>query len=158
AGLRPARSAGGRLEGVPDPFDAIALATGVWRQVEHIKSHRLPAQRRLACEQMAGGALDASLLAPVDAGRSAAITRISPQPHLGDHDHALWVLRDDVDLAGAAAVVALQDQQLAGLQEKRRGIFGRAANLLAIWWPGMLHQEFALRVPAGRPAVPRRRG
>jgi hypothetical protein len=72
------------------------------------------------------------LLAPVDAGRAATIVATRPQAHFGNDHDAISSLRNDVELAAAAAVVARENGQVLGLQEAGGGGFGRAAGLQAV--------------------------
>ncbi len=75
---------------------------------------------------MLRGEPEASTLRRGNAFRCAAECPIAPQADL-DEDQGLAVTNDEVDLASAAAIVALYDGQSAGGEESRRKRFGRGA-------------------------------
>lgn len=113
-----------------DPVDGEAAIGRL--QVQHIETQRTSRQLRAHGQQMPCGALYLALLAPVDAGSAASVVAARAQPHLGDDHYAVRSLRDDVDLAGAAAVVARQNREVLRLQEFRGSDLGCASGFDAV--------------------------
>src|SRR5690348_12938564 len=76
----------------------------------------VPPARR---DEVPGDARQLRLLPAVDGLERCAGTRSAPAPHLDEHDHAA-IERDEIDLAGAAAVVARHDRVTLGAEKRLR--------------------------------------
>src|SRR5437764_10451279 len=117
------------LERVLNPLDARRGAVRIPHH-DDVESHRQLRQLRTLLQELARGAGDAPLFAPVDARRRAAIRGARAGAHLGDHQHAR-AARDEIELAEPAQVVALQDLEAARAQEFGGQLLGAASALLS---------------------------
>jgi hypothetical protein len=115
---------------VADPVDGEAAIGRL--QIQHIETQCASRQLWSHGQKMPRGALYLALLPPVDAGSAAAVVAARAQTHFRDDHNAVRRLRDDVDLAGAAAVVARQNREVLCLQEFRGSDFGSASGFDAV--------------------------
>jgi len=126
---RDSRRASRRLERVADPLDPRLTCRKIMHH-EHVEPDGKPGKVRALLQQLLRGARDAPLLAPVDARGGGAEGGVRAGAHLGDHEHAA-LASDEVELAQAAAVVALEDLAAVRAQKFRRQILGALAALLS---------------------------
>ena len=84
------------------------------------------------CKVMARGKDDAPLLAPVDAGRGAAMPRRAALAHLDKDHRAVGRAHDEVDLAATPPrrpIIAREQAQSRSLQMGQGQVFGDRAPL-----------------------------
>ena len=80
----------------------------------------------------------AALLGRADAGRRAAMARVGTRAHLDEHQRAVALAQDQVDLAAARVrpardpIIALDQRQALALQVRQRARLGRVAALLLV--------------------------
>lgn len=122
----PERTGGsGRIERRAQPFDFVLDQHDVEaaRRRRGRKAHQIVAR----CEH------DAAPLGRADARRCAAMARAAAPSHLDEHERAVGLAHDEIDLAAAAprrSVIACDQPQPGRLQMCERAVFGRVAGLL----------------------------
>jgi subtilisin family serine protease len=118
-----------------DPLDGKAGCCRL--HIQNIEANRTTREFRMRGQQMPCGALDLALLAPVDAGSAAAVVAAGTQADLGNDQNTFSSSCDDVELTGAATIVARKDGEALLLQISRCGGFCRVAGLDVSWSAGV---------------------
>ena len=112
-----------------NPLDAGRLAVRIAHH-DDVEPHRQLREIRTLLQELARGAGDAPLFAPVDARRRAAERGARAGAHLGD-DQQLRAPRDEIELAEPAQVVAAQDLETVRAQEFGGQLLGASSALLS---------------------------
>ena len=116
-----------RVECGPQPLDRAVL------EAHHVEA--AGRRRRQPQEVVARGEDDAPLLGPADAGGRAAEAAPRAGAHLHEHQRAVALAHDQVDLAAAAPgrpIIARDQAEPARAQVRERAILGRIPLLLGV--------------------------
>jgi len=131
------RMAPGRSESVPNELD-LPEERAAASDADDVEAHRTLVETELAHE-LARGALDLELLAPLDRLERGAEPVLRARLHL-DEDERVAVERDDVDLAVVTAIVPAHDGVAAPAQIARgRALSARSQELPNPWHRSAVH-------------------